>query len=116
MGGSPRAYWTWPLAWPSPSGPLAALTALTALGLSRAPVHEPVRAWHRQYLMTVTQRDAMNSCPFLDRELVLGSTDLKTGDVGRSEHGWDARSYPLPQAPFPLLRVHVTEKIRGTCT
>jgi hypothetical protein len=38
-----------------------ALTALGALGLSGAPVHEPVHAWRRrQCPMTVTQRYTIN--------------------------------------------------------
>jgi len=40
---------------------IIALTALAALGLSGAPVHEPVHAWRRrQCPMTVTQRDTIN--------------------------------------------------------
>ena len=34
-----------------------AFTALGALGLSGAPVHEPVHGWQQAIPMTVTQRD-----------------------------------------------------------
>ena len=38
-----------------------ALTALAALGLPRAPVHEPVHADSGQWPMTVTERSDQNS-------------------------------------------------------
>ena len=36
------------------------LTALAALGLCGAPVHEPVHAWQQAILMTITQSDTIN--------------------------------------------------------
>jgi hypothetical protein len=40
---------------------IIALTALAALGLSDAPVHEPVHAGPRQSLMIVTQRSNLRT-------------------------------------------------------
>jgi hypothetical protein len=39
---------------------IIALTAPDALGLSGAPVHEPVHAWGQAIPMAVTQRDTIN--------------------------------------------------------
>jgi hypothetical protein len=53
-----------------------ALTALVALGLSGTPVHEPVHTWHRQYPVTVTERDTINTCPLLTESFCWIFTDL----------------------------------------
>ena len=51
-----------------------ALTTLGALGLSGAPVHEPVHAWQQAIPMTVTQRDTIDI-----RRGVLKATRLDAG-------------------------------------
>jgi hypothetical protein len=52
------------------------LTALVALGLSGAPVHEPVHAWRQAIAMTVTQRDTIKI-----RRTVLGAPGSTRGSL-----------------------------------
>ena len=52
---------------------IIALTTPGALGLSGAPVHEPVHAWRQQYPMTVTQRDTIDMTYLHARERISPS-------------------------------------------
>jgi hypothetical protein len=68
---------------------VVALTALTALGLSRAPVHEPVHADGRGLPMTITERSGQNPS---QRHL-----NLTTPTTHSETFAWPARRVGTPE-------------------